>query len=69
MLDQDNNFIWRCAKCSCHFVNVVKTDGLVKMEKKCPKCKAVNVITLSAKEVSIQCKMNGEGNNLSQEEY
>ncbi|MBU4332631.1 hypothetical protein KKD19_03115 [Patescibacteria group bacterium] len=53
----DNFYIWRCAKCSCHLANIVKIDGMLKQEKKCPKCKSLNTLTLANKEISIQCKI------------
>lgn len=49
-------FIWRCARCACHFANIVKTEGTVKQEKKCPKCKSLNELTLTNKEIFIHCK-------------
>jgi phage FluMu protein Com len=49
-------YIWRCAKCTYHFSNVVKMDGVLKQEKKCPKCKCVNMLTMSNSEIYIQCK-------------
>lgn len=56
MPDQANNYIWRCARCSYHFANVSKIDGLVKEEKKCPKCKSLNILTITSKEMILQCK-------------
>jgi phage FluMu protein Com len=32
-------------------------DGSVKMEKKCPRCKAVNVVAFINEEISIKCKL------------
>ena len=52
------NFIWRCTKCSNHFANITKMDGTIKQEKKCPKCKSVNTITLTNNEIFIQCKLH-----------
>lgn len=49
-------YIWRCARCACHFANIVKTEGAVKQEKKCPKCKSLNELTLTNKEIFIHCK-------------
>ena len=51
-----NNYIWRCAKCSCHFANIIKLEGNLKQEKKCPKCKSLNILTLTDKEILVQCK-------------
>jgi len=56
MSDNNYNYIWRCAKCSSHFVNITKMDGVLKQEKKCPKCKSLNIITLGNKEIFIHCK-------------
>jgi len=57
MLDQQPFYTFRCAKCSCHFSNILEFNGLIKVEKKCPKCKALNIITISNKEIDIQCKL------------
>ena len=57
MSDQANTYIWRCARCSYHFVNVSQVEGMVKEEKKCPKCKSLNIITITAKDINIQCKL------------
>ena len=56
MPDNSYNYIWRCAKCSCHFANITKMEGMLKQEKKCPKCKSLNTITLGNKEIFIHCK-------------
>ena len=62
------NYIWRCAKCSCHFSNVTKMDGILKQEKKCPKCKSLNELTLSNNEIFIHCRFyNHDKNNYSEE--
>lgn len=55
---QDNSYkyIWRCAKCSNHFANINGVSGMLKQEKKCPKCKSLNVLTLTEKEIFIHCK-------------
>lgn len=50
----------RCLKCSCHFSNIITVEGIVKVEKKCPKCKCLNVITLSNKEINIRCQLETE---------
>jgi len=49
-------FIWRCAKCTCHFANIMKFAGFIKQEKKCPKCKSLNILTIKDKEIYIQCQ-------------
>ena len=56
MSNNNQCFIWRCAKCSCHFANIEKNDGVLKQEKKCPKCKSLNILTLSENEIKIHCK-------------
>ena len=56
-------YIWRCAKCSYHFANISKVEGMLKEEKKCPKCKSLNVITLTSKEISIECKLFNPNTN------
>lgn len=48
-------YIWRCAKCSYHFTNITEVEGMLKLEKKCPKCKSANIITLGKKELLIHC--------------
>ena len=50
-------YMWRCAKCFYHFANIAKVEGLLKEEKKCPKCKALNVLTLTSKEINLSCKL------------
>ena len=57
MADCQIKYIWRCAKCSCHFANISRTDGMIKQEKKCPKCKALNILTLTPKEIYLNCKL------------
>ena len=64
-------YIWRCARCSNHFANIVKTQGSLKQEKKCPKCKSLNELTLTNKEIFIHCKffdpeINGYGKTLEE---
>lgn len=61
-------YIWRCARCSSHFANVYKTEGIIKQEKKCPKCKSLNTLTLSAKEIYIHCLFYDPQKNSFQEE-
>ncbi len=56
MSDNAYNYIWRCAKCSSHFANITKMDGILKEEKKCPKCKSLNILTIGNKEIFIHCK-------------
>ncbi len=53
--DSSYGYIWRCAKCSCHFSNIIKVDGILKQEKKCPKCKSLNTLGLTNDEISIIC--------------
>ena len=50
-------FIWRCVNCSNHFANVEKMNSQLKLEKKCSKCKSINILTLSGKEIFIKCKI------------
>ena len=33
---------------------------MVKIEKKCPKCKCLNTINLTSKEITIKCKLEPE---------
>ena len=64
--DVSYGYIWRCAKCSCHFSNIIKVNGFLKQEKKCPKCKSVNILGLTNDEISIICRItqkNFESNN------
>ena len=56
-MTENIKFIWRCAKCSNHFSSIVKTEGIIKQEKKCPKCKSLNLLTLTNDEIIIHCKM------------
>ena len=50
-------YMWRCAKCFYHFANIHKMEGVLKEEKKCPKCKTLNILTLTNKEIVINCKL------------
>lgn len=70
MPDNVYKYIWRCAKCSSHFTNITKMDGILKQEKKCPKCKSLNILTLANREIFIHCKfydpnINDYGNEMS----
>ncbi len=56
MSENNYNYIWRCAKCSNHFANISKMEGVIRQEKKCPKCKSLNILTLGNKEIFIHCK-------------
>ena len=70
MLDRNHTHTWRCAKCFYHFANIAKIEGLLKEEKKCPKCKALNTLTLTGKEIVIHCKFydpNTNGYNNSED--
>lgn len=57
MANSDYKYVWRCAKCTYHFSNIAQADGVVKQEKKCPKCKSINFLTLTNKEIIIQCRL------------
>lgn len=57
MANGNYKYVWRCAKCSNHFANIHRSEGIIKMEKKCPKCKSVNSLTLTEKEVYMQCRL------------
>ena len=50
-------YMWRCAKCFNHFANITKVEGILRQEKKCPKCKSINILTLTPKEISLHCKL------------
>jgi len=56
MSNGDFKYIWRCVKCSCHFANILYAEGFLKQEKKCPKCKSLNLLTMSNSEISVICK-------------
>jgi len=56
MQENGNHYIWRCAKCSSHFTNIYQIKGILKQEKKCSKCKSINMLTLTDKEIFIHCK-------------
>jgi len=60
MTEQNAIYIWRCAKCSCHFANLLRSEGMTKLEKKCPKCKALNVLSFSEKEITLHCRVINE---------
>ena len=57
MSTQDHVYMWRCAKCFYHFANIAKVEGLLQEEKKCPKCKSLNILTLTPKEINIRCRL------------
>lgn len=57
MSDSRTKYIWRCAKCSYHFVNISQSDGILRQEKKCPKCKSLNMLTLNNSDITLQCKV------------
>ena len=74
MASSDYKHMWRCIKCGNHFANIQNSEGLVKMEKKCPKCKSLNSLTLTDKEVYMQCRfydqrINGYNANLEENSY
>ena len=69
MAENAYNYIWRCAKCSCHFTNITKMDGILKQEKKCPKCKTLNILTLGSNEIFIHCKFFDRNTNNYQAEF
>lgn len=55
MAEANPQFIWRCVKCSSHFANMISLSGNLKLEKKCPKCKALNSLTINNKEINLNC--------------
>lgn len=56
MSDCEFQFIWRCLKCSNHFANIKKSEGILNQEKKCPKCKSLNAIKLENNKIYAICK-------------
>jgi len=54
------NYIWKCAKCSSHFSNILEIEGAVKLEKKCPKCKWLNELSLTENSIDLHCKFDTE---------
>jgi phage FluMu protein Com len=69
MLDANYVYAWRCAKCSNHFANITQIEGIIRQEKKCPKCKSLNFITLGNKEIHIVCKFIHSEMKDFEEEY
>lgn len=57
MSSQPYVYMWRCAKCFYHFANIAKVEGMLKEEKKCPKCKSLNTLSLTPKEINLHCKL------------
>lgn len=55
-MSANGNYIWRCAKCFNHLATITKMDGVIQIEKKCSKCKSVNVVTYVNDEVRVVCK-------------
>ncbi len=67
-----HKFIWRCINCSNHFANIDKMEGMLKQDKKCPKCKSINILTLTKKEIFIHCKCfdpSTNGYNYEQDQH
>ncbi|KKQ77184.1 MAG: hypothetical protein US99_C0046G0009 [Candidatus Daviesbacteria bacterium GW2011_GWF2_38_6] len=60
-------FSLRCLKCTCHFSNILKVAGMVKIEKKCSRCKCLNVITMTDKDITINCKLEAEASGQNAE--
>jgi len=58
MLDQQPFYTLRCAKCTSYFSTILAINGQLKMEKKCPKCKALNTFTLNSKQITIDCRIS-----------
>lgn len=68
MPDQNYTYTWRCAKCFYHFANISKVEGLLKEEKKCPRCKSLNILTFAESEIIVHCKLySPAGNDYSAE--
>ena len=68
MEEKSYKYIWRCAKCGCHFSSIFQAQGTIKQEKKCPKCKSHNSVALNDKEIYIHCKFyDTRTNDYSQE--
>jgi phage FluMu protein Com len=63
MSDEIFKYIWRCVRCSYHFANISKSEGMIKEEKKCPKCKSLNILTLTDKDLFIECKLSSSESN------
>ena len=63
MPDQSHIYTWRCAKCFYHFANIAKIEGMLREEKKCPKCKSLNILTLTGKEIILHCKLYDPATN------
>jgi len=66
MAEVNYQYIWRCAKCSNHFASILSLVGGLKLEKKCPKCKSLNTLTINNKEIFVHCRQvelaDGSGN-------
>lgn len=54
---------WRCAKCAYHFANIFIIEGAIKEAKKCPKCKSLNTLSMTSKEINIKCISNDLNTN------
>lgn len=52
-----HKYIWRCSNCSNHFSNIHRIEGVLSQEKKCAKCKSLNILTLTQREIVIHCKL------------
>lgn len=62
-MSENYGYTWRCAKCFYHFANIDRVQGILKQEKKCPKCKSLNILTLTPKQIIIECKFYDPATN------
>ena len=63
MNENSYKYLWRCAKCSNHLASMIMMEGNVRIEKKCTKCKSLNILNLANKEISIHCKFFDQKTN------
>lgn len=60
---QEIKLIWRCANCSNHLADIIKARGVLQINKKCSKCKSINLLSILNGEVSIRCNSDKENEN------
>jgi phage FluMu protein Com len=69
MADEIYKYVWRCVRCSNHFANISFSTGTLKEEKKCPKCKSINYLTLNNGDIYVHCRQLESGISDNENSY